>query len=502
MNNEPIELYDGMARQTTTLRDIAWVVFRHQGLVMVTFVIVVVGFIAYAVIAPRSYTAETEILVKRERADPVVTADNTPMPLVTPDVTEEDLNSEVELLQSQDLLEKVVNACGLDRKPPSVLHALAHRLWPNEDEAALAVPLAVRALRKKLEVEAIRKTNLVKITYKSPDPGLAANVLNTLTALYLQKHLEVHRPPGTFAFFEHQAVQYRRGLQAAERELADFNRSQDTVSATIEKTADQQKLADFEATLHEIRVTRAATEGRIRKLRAQMAVTPRRLTTQVRTNSILLQQLKSTLLSLQLKRTDMKGRYAAGYVPLRDLEAQIAQTKAAIANENALPLHDDTTDQNPTYLWMSDELAKATTDLASFQRQKTATEQQIRSYRSELLALDAKDLQQQDLLRAAKIQEANYVLYQKKQEEARISDALDEKHILNVAVAETAMAPALPSSLTPLALLAFGCVIASGAGFGVAYGTEHFSRSLPKPDAVRLLLEVPVLASFQNDNVK
>ena len=92
---------------------------------------------------------------------------------------------------------------------------------------------------------------------------------------------------------------------------------------------------------------------------------------------------------------------------------------------------------------MAGEIAKSRTDLESFKKQAAATEQQIRDYRSDLLVLDGKDLEQQDLVRAAKLQESNYLLYQNKREEARISDALDQKHISNVSVAEAATMPCL-----------------------------------------------------------
>ena len=182
----------------------------------------------------------------------------------------------------------------------------------------------------------------------------------------------------------------------------------------------------------------------------------------------------------------MAGKYAAGYVPLREVEAQIVQTKAAIAKEENLPVHDDTTDRNPTYEWMATELARARTDDASLRKQATATEDQIRAYRSELLVLDGKDLEQQDLL----------LLYQNKKEEARISDALDEKHIVNVAVAEAATTPALPSSRSPFEMLFASLIVASCAGVGLAFGKEYLNASLRNPDDVRLLLDIPVLASF------
>jgi uncharacterized protein involved in exopolysaccharide biosynthesis len=500
METESIQSYRSTLGRAPTLRDIAMVCFRHRQLILLTFTVIFVGSLVYVALTPRTYQAETKILVKRERADPVITPENNASPILTTGVTEEDLNSEVELLQSSDLLERVVITCGLDRLPAysvvgSVLRTVG-KISPEQGNTALAIPLAVRALRKNLKVAAIRKTNLIQVSYASPDPNLAAAVLKTLTSLYLQKHLEVHRPPGTFAFFQQEASQYWEGLQAAERKLADFNRAQNTVSAQTEKVAGQQRLADFTAALRQSRTGIAATEGRIQTLTSQMASTPNRMTTEIRTNSLLLQQLKSTLLTLELKQTELAGKYAAGYVPLREVEAQIVQTKAAIAKEENLPLHDDTTDRNPTYQWMANELAKARTDDVSLRKQALATDDQIRAYRAELLVLDGKDLEQQDLLRAAKIQETNYLLYQNKREEARISDALDEKHIANVAVAEAATTPALPSSSSLFVMLFVGLIVASSGSVGLAFGKEYLNGSLRNPDDVRLLLEIPVLASF------
>ena len=354
--------------------------------------------------------------------------------------------------------------------------------------------------QKKLNIDAIRKTNIVSVTYDSPDPELAARVLRTLTSLYLEKHLEIRRAPGAFVFFQQQSMNYWDGLQSAERKLADFNRTENTVSAQTEKSAGELKLVDFEASLHQTRTAIAATEGRLAMLTSQMASTPNRMATQIKTNSLMMLQLKSTLLSLEIKRTEMAGKYAATYIPLRDLDSEITETKAEIAKEQTEPVHDDTTDQNPTYQWIADEIAKSTTDLESLKKQAAATEQQIHSYRSDLLALDGKDLEQQDLVRAAKLQESNYLLYQNKREEARISDALDEKHISNVSVAEAAITPALPSDLGPLLLLILGAVSGSSLGVGLAFLAERFNLALRNPEDVKALLELPVLAAFPKEN--
>jgi uncharacterized protein involved in exopolysaccharide biosynthesis len=43
-----------------------------------------------------------------------------------------------------------------------------------------------------LSVEAVKKSNLISVSYESQNPQLAAKVLDTLNAAYIQKHLEVH----------------------------------------------------------------------------------------------------------------------------------------------------------------------------------------------------------------------------------------------------------------------------------------------------------------------
>jgi uncharacterized protein involved in exopolysaccharide biosynthesis len=507
MTTESIDLYDAIPHRVHNLRQMASVCFRYRRLIAFTFCVVFGLSILYVCVTPRTYEAETEILVKRERPDPVVTPDNTASPILTTDVSEEDLNSEVEILKSRDLLEKVVIACGLEHEPPhSVISMLKQRVVSSVMQKLgtssgkdRAVPLAVRRLENKLNIDAIRKTNMVRVTYDSPDPELAAFVLRTLTNLYLEKHLEVHRAPGTFAFFQQQSTNYWTGLQAAEKKLTDFNRSQNTVSAQTEKSAGELRLVDFEASLRQTRTAIAATEGRLQMLNTEMASTPNRLSTQIKTSSLMLQQLKVTLLNLELKQTDMAGKYAPNYVPLRDLESQITETKAAIAKEEAEPVHDDTTDENPTHQWITDEIAKAKTDLESLRMQAAATEQQINAYRSDLLALDRKDSEQQDLIRVAKLQESNYLLYQSKREEARIADALDERHISNVSVAEAAVTPALPSDLSPLLVLVLAVISGTSLGLGLAFLAERFSLALQSPEDIKALLELPVLAAFPRE---
>src|ERR1039457_4695369 len=110
-----------------TLRDIVTPIFRHRKLVFITFLTLVLGTILGIILLPKDYEAKMEILVKRERVDAAVSPGRDTALANSGDVTEEELNSEVELLKSRDLLEKVVVACNLQESQPSPLWS---RLFP------------------------------------------------------------------------------------------------------------------------------------------------------------------------------------------------------------------------------------------------------------------------------------------------------------------------------------------------------------------------------------
>jgi capsular polysaccharide biosynthesis protein len=102
---------------------------------------------------------------------------------------------------------------------------------------------------------------------------------------------------------------------------------------------------------------------------------------------------------------------------------------------------------------------------------------------------------QDDLIRTVKATEENYLLYRRKQEEARISDALDRRRIINVAIAEAATVPSIPSSHRALTLV-MGLLLASAASLGLAFGSDYLDPTFRTPDEMTSFLNIPVLAAM------
>jgi len=220
------------------------------------------------------------------------------------------------------------------------------------------------------------------------------------------------------------------------------------------------------------------------------------MTTSVKTreDAQLMQTLKGTLLNLEIQRTELLTKYQPTYPLVQEVDKQLTDTRALLAKEEAAPTTEETTDQNPTYGWVSSELAKAKADLSGYEARQTALQAVVNQYMAQARRLEDQGIAQEDLKRTAKANEDNYLLYMKKREEARIADALDQTRILNVAIAQNPVVPALPTR-SPWIFGLVGCLLASAISIGVVFLLDYSDQSFRTPAEVISKLGVPVLAA-------
>ena len=466
------------------------VLFRQRrGFVCVSG-FVLAAAVLYAFVGTK-YQANMKVLVRRGRADaPVSATENAPLDLTRMEVTEEELNSEVELLRDDEVLRRVVEETGTGGRD------WFHFLRVGEGNAG-RVERAARRLAQKLRVEPVKKTNLISISYTADDPQAAAKVLQSVASAYLEKHMEVHRPAGELHFFDQQRGESRLQLEEAKGKLLQFAARHGVVAAAQQRDLALQKLSEVDANYRQTRVDLAETQQRVWELEDLLSKLPERTTTQVRIadNPELLKALKASLLDLQLKRTQLLTKFEPSHRLVQEVDQQIAQAEATIATENTLPLRDETTDKNAHYEWAKAELQRAQVQLKSLQAREAATATQEVSYQAMARQLGEDAITQDDLFSAEKAAQENHLRYVKKQEEARMDDALDERGIVNVAIAEHPVAPALPV-WSPWMVLAMGLAAAGAAGTGAAFAADYVDPAFRTPDDVLAYLDSPVLASL------
>jgi uncharacterized protein involved in exopolysaccharide biosynthesis len=473
-----------------TLRDLSAVVFRQRCLVLISFLAVFLSILLYGLVAP-PYQAEMKVLVRRGRVDPVVTSTPSQAEFEREGVTEEELNSEVELLRDDEILRTVVQHAGLISEG----HSWFWSVFGDNEPRQLA--RAVRRINKRLTVEPVRKATLITVSYKCSDPAQAGTVLQSLAEAYIQRHEQLRRPSGEFRFFDQQVVQSRAALEETELQLMRFSSDEGVTSAALERDMALQKLSEADADARQTQVAIAATSERAYVLERKLISLPERITTQVRDsdNPQLMEKMKARLLELELNRSQLLAKYEPSYRPVQELDKEIAETKASIAAEYKAPIRERTSDQDPDHEWAKAELLKTQVELNAMSAHATAENVLLAHYQQAASELGNHAIEQEQLLHDLKSAEEKYLLYLNKREEARIGDALDQGGILNVAIAEKPTIPALPE----LSALGFGFVGLACAGtvsISLAFVADYLNPEFRTPDEIIAHLGSPVLASL------
>jgi uncharacterized protein involved in exopolysaccharide biosynthesis len=458
--------------ETVTLADVASVVFRRKWQIVITFVLIVGAAIALTLLTPKQYESYMKILVKNERADMIVSAGGADGSSYQPEVSETEINSEIELLSDFNLLQRVVIETGLDRVETTRGATVGER-------HTLAVDQAAWRLQRHLTVTPARKTNIIEIRYLDRDPRRAAAVLRHLAVAYLDEHLKVHAAPGTYEFFAGQTRHYQDELKSAEARLEQFRLQNGIVMLAQQKEAMLQQASEADVALKQANTAIEEYGSRIAATQRQLTITPARVVTQDRAvpNQYSVEHLGSMLAELQNRRTELLAKFRPEDRLVREVEQEIADTQEALGKATKAMASERSTDINPVYQALQVDIAKQQADLAGAQARRETLTQQARSYRGQLMQLGNASTEYDDLTRAQKEAEDNYQLYARKTEEARIAESLDRQKIANVAIAEPPTEPYLPAKPNVKLNLALGLLLALFISPGLAFGTEYLKRS-------------------------
>jgi succinoglycan biosynthesis transport protein ExoP len=476
-----------------SLRDLAAPLFRQKRSLIIAFCSVFAIATIVGLLRMHTYESHMAILVSRERMDPLVSTEAASQVVtMNPALTSEEVNSEAELLKSRDVLEKVVVSNGMQNGGGN---SLLNFLRPSQTQAD-RIARSVRSLAEHIKVETGAKTNLIQLSYRSTDPRLAYGVLDSLGNVYLEKHAAVHRPPGSYLFFAQQTQSYKTALDESEARLRAFGSSHGVSDPEDQRRDISLQLAAAVGQLHGTQQTIAAEEERIKSDDAQMKIMPSRSDTRQETAaaSLLLQNLGTSLLAAETKRTQLLLKYEPTYPLVQEADQEVAEAKAAIDHAEKAPYVNQTTDRDPTFELLREDLARNRADLAGQRASLAANRASITSMQGQMVTLGDQALTLADLQRDSKANEQNYLLYLSKREQERASDALDHTRIENVAIAVPPAIPALPVHGTAyVLLLAIG--LAASLSLAGAYVVDYLDPSFHTPAQVAQVLKIPVVVS-------
>jgi uncharacterized protein involved in exopolysaccharide biosynthesis len=472
--------------ETSSLRPFVEAAFRHRRLWVLVVVCVVVVSALYTGLMPRQYQSDMEILVQNTRGEDQITPQRTMGTVMVNGVTEEQINSEIELLRSRSLANVVVDPQwdekSVTTRPPDQLKA--------HDKA-------VAQFSKHLSVEMVRKSNVIHVSYTASDPRSATQTLDRLLNAFLTKQREVAQPPGTTQFFASEAARYKNELDQAQQALAEYQQQHQIVSLGDTEEAKDRQINDAQTEMRDIDAKIGEESQRIGTEVGQLRSIPNRQATQERTlpNDYSVERLNTMLAELENKRTTLLTKFTPGDRLIEEVDRQIADTKSALSNARQMTSQERSTDVNPVWQAVTGSIIQNQSERQALKARRGVLEQQIGSLKGSLANTEGSTVAFTTLRQKVADLDSNYQLYTQKSNEAKMEDAMNENRLLNVAVAQNptfAMTPFRPKPVLDLTLGGFTALFL--ASFLVFFA-EMGRSTIATPREFSQLTRYPLLAT-------
>ncbi len=467
------------------------VLFRHRRKMLLVFALVLGVAAAATLLTPRTYRSQAKLFLRLGREnvtlDPTATLGQTPV-VAVPHSRENEVNSVIDLLKSQVLLEWVVARLGpdailgrgpLETPAANSKHDARRSPWagdppgPGDDRYLATVQLA-----RLLDVEAVKKSNVVRISCDGPSPEVAQAIVATLVELYLEQHVHLNRTPGAYAFLREQTAHLRDRLTASEEELRKLKSTTGVASPQEQRQVLVTRIGRLQDDLFQAEGAIAASEATTRTLRSRQASLPATQVSGV-TRGLPNQagdSLRAQLYTLQLKEKELTSRYPERHPEVRQIRKQVAAAAALVRREEA-GREQVTTGPNRLHEEAQLALLREEPVLAALKARAAALGTQLAGQRRRLEQLERDQVRIARVQREVELLEAHYRKYADNLQQLRIDSALESEKMSNISVVQPATFDARAVRPRLAINLALGLLFALAAAVGVAVLCERLDSS-------------------------
>ncbi len=467
-------------------------IYRQRWIFFLILFSIIGATAALIVLKKKQFQSEMIFLVQASRSHSVISADKSSTAGAIQDVTEQQINSELRLLQSEDVVGAVVDPHWSDVPPQK---RTEKEIQDHESKIA--------AFLKHLTLESTNKANVITATFRGESPEAAANALDQLAAAYLTKRRQITRPPGTSQFFAEESKRYKDVWDRAIREMVDFQQANGLVSVPDEEEALNQQILTTENDLRTAQTSYSETDQRVSEATNLLGKIPERQSTQERLtpNQGAIQQLQSLLVQLQNRRAELINRYQPTDRLVVEIDREIDNTSSALKRMTEGRQPEDTTDVNPAWQQIRTGQVQSIVE-------KRAIHSRIESLTSNLAKLRAQLAQVQPLfIKYNELQERvdqarnNYEVFSLKRDQSNIEDAMDAHKLVNIAIAESPTLNYTQVAPKPLLYSVLGVLSALFLAGSVVYFAESFRSTIATSRELGLASRYPVVASIPFESI-
>lgn len=397
------------------------------------------------------------------------------------------LETQYRILNSENLARRVISQLGLERNPdlapknawsfaksqrvsvnpPAV--SSAERSEPTVDNEVL------RKFQDRLDIEPLKRSRLVEVSFELNDPKLAAQVVNTLTANYIQQTLEARWESSQNAteWLSRQLLDTKANVEKSEDALQGYARKNGLLFLEDGKGTTEnivgQRLRELQEGLTKAQAERFDRESIYHLLQqGDYTALPGVF------DNKLMQDLTYKLAELTRERSKLSTIFNPDYPKLKEIQSQIDDIQTVLVEERSRGAQEITNSYR-----------------AAAEREKML-DNAFKEQQKEAGLIAERSVQYGILKHEADTNKRLYTDLLTKVKETGVSTSL---RAANVRVVDAAFPPLKPDHPKVLIDLSLGLILGLCLGTGAAFLQEHLDNTLKTADEVERFLKLPALAS-------
>ena len=473
IDGKDIPLLEPPVGQKETPRRILQTVFKYKRFIRIAFLSIFLPLFAYVLLLPQEYIAVTKVLIKPSRAYMNLTpgtGDNTLSINPSPEV----LNSEIQLIKGRELRQRLFKEI------------------PFPDKGFFSA-------RGGLEASPVRGTSILAISLTSTNPEWTTRAVNRAAEIYQEQSVNLRKTQGIEQFYDDQDRRLRTDLLKAEQDLKEFQQREGIVDATKEVDASLVGLAAAERSLKDTESQLRETEKKISVLDEQLrAQQPTISTSKSISADPTYTKVRDRLTQLELERQSLLQRYLPKDRLVLEKEREIADLKKRLEEVEKTSVGSENIALNEVHRRILNELLAARVQLQALREKRAAEIGQVASYSSSAGSKKKLSFEYDRLQQVVRAKSDALALYNKRAEEARISNAMDDQKFSNAVIMERAAMPAAPAGRSTLVWFFVLAFLSATVSIGLAFAINYFDPTIQDEAYLEEEFGLPVLAAIQH----
>lgn len=477
---ELLEPYEQVseAEEVPDLRAYWHIIEKRRWTILSILLVIFTGVLIVTVKEKRIYRADA--LLEIEKENPSIPTVQELFQLA--DVSDNYLETQYKVLQSETLARRVIDQLNLDRvrefNPPkgawfwSDAHAAA--LTPSSPADPDTEQTVLRKFEDRLSVDPVRRSRLVEVSFESEDPNVAAQAVNALASNYIQENLESRWQAAQKAseWLSQQLQSFKAKLEKSEDDLQRYAQNNGLLFLETEKGDTEnivdERLRQLQDELTKAQADRYAKESLYRLTEAgDYSALPGVV------DNKLMQDLTTRIADLEREKAGLTPTFTSDYPKVKQIQSQIDDIENTLDQERKRARQGIVDDY-----------------LAAVRRENLVREAFEQQQRQANLAA-ARAVQYNILKREVDTNKQLYEGLLQRLKEAGVSAGMNAS---NIRIVDEAVPPTRPVRPRPVLNLGLAVLLGLGCGVGMAFLQEHLDNTLKNSDDIERILRVPALA--------